>query len=92
MWAPCGFRHIPCCSLLSQDLGNTIHGPQIRTQSVMQALIIDTRLSFSIGQRCLALDHALGEPASHTGCATGGICNAPALSHDGEGKNCDGEG
>jgi len=30
----------------------------------MQALIINARLSFSIGQRCLALDHALGEPAS----------------------------
>ena len=46
----------------------------------MQALIIDARLSFSIGQRCLALDHTLGEPASQNGRATGGIVDAHALS------------
>ncbi len=52
----------------------------------MQALIINARLSFRIGQRCLALDDALGEPASQIGCATGGIFNPHALSRHGEGK------
>ncbi len=67
MWVPCGSKYIPCCSLLAQDLGNAIQGPQIGAQSVMQALIINARLSFSIGQRCLALDHTFGEPASQNG-------------------------
>ncbi len=70
--------------MLLQNLGNAIHGPQIRAQSVMQALIINARLSFSIGQRCLALDHALGESASQSGCAIDGIVNKHALSPHGE--------
>ncbi len=86
MWVPCGSKYIPCCSLLSQDLGNAIHGPQIRAQSVMQALIINARLSFSIGQRCLALDHALGESASQNVCAADGAVRAHSLSPYGEGK------
>ena len=60
-WCP---NPIPFCSLLAQDLGYAVHGPQVGAQSVMQALIIDARLSFRIGQRCLALDHAFGEPAT----------------------------
>ena len=68
----------------------------------MQALIINARLSFSINQCCLALDHTLGESASqnnqsisqftflvfrtHHSGAAGGIANARALSRHGEGK------
>ena len=68
----------------------------------MQALIINARLSFSIGQGCLALDHTLGESASqnnqsisqftflvfrtHHSGAAGGIANAHALSRHGDGE------
>lgn len=53
----------PFGPLLAQDLGQPVHGPQIGAQSVMQPLIINAGLSFSIGQSGLALDHTFGESA-----------------------------
>lgn len=55
----------PFCSLLAQNLGHSIHDPQVGAQSIMQALIVYPRLCLGIGQSSLAFDHTLCESATY---------------------------
>lgn len=40
---------LPFCPLLAQDLGHSVHDPQVGAQSVVQALIVYPGLRLCIG-------------------------------------------